>query len=75
MSENITSILTAEQRTGLKKKCGVMLQSSAVKPASKSGQLMIHAYWVGALNALNAQDTFVYICLASGRQEDLVEMP
>lgn len=76
MANNVTTaIINAEQRNELKKKCGTMLQASAVKPTSKDGRLLIHGFWVGALNALNAQDPSIVFFLACGRHEDLVEMP
>ncbi len=67
-----TTTLTQERIDQLKRDCAQMLRNCAIKPTSVTGRRMIHAFWVGAMQAAGEQPPYVVICLMSGRHEDLV---
>lgn len=67
--------LTPEKRVELKKACGQMLRNSGFKPNTKQGAVAVHAFWVGALEAMGlTNDAYVFICLLAGRHSELVDM-
>lgn len=60
----------------LKERCGSFLHTNGVKIKAAKGRTMVHAFWYGALVALNQPDNpWVSICLLAGRFDDLVTMP
>ena len=60
----------------LKTRCGSFLVANSIKPNSVAGRKAIHAFWYGALVALDdTENPGVYIRLISGRHDELVTMP
>ena len=65
-----------ELKTTLMERCGAFLAANGVKPKSVTGRKMIHAFWYGALVAIDQPDQpWVALCLLSGRHDELVKMP
>lgn len=57
----------------LRRRCGAFLKANDLKPTTKTGAKLVHAFWYGALCALNDRDNaYVSVCLLSGRYSDLV---
>ncbi len=67
--------LTPELKAQLRASCGYLLHSNRINPKTKKGRNMIHAFWVGALTAIDETQHPIVIFIVSGRYEELITMP
>lgn len=64
--------ITTEKLNQLKTACHNCLRASGLKPTTVKGASVVHAFWLGALEALDdTTNPYVTICLLSGRYADL----
>lgn len=57
----------------LKAACGTVLKNANVSVTSKTGKLLVFAFWTGVLRATpDKPHAYETLCLMSGRYDDLV---
>ena len=69
------SKLTPELKAQLRASCGSLLHNNRINPRTQKGRSMIHAFWVGALTAIDETQHPIVIFMVSGRYEELITMP
>lgn len=74
MTEQATPLVPLNMAE-LRLTCKNMLDSSGIKPSSKVGRQIIHAFFVGAMAATGATPPFVVLMLSCGRQDELLKEP
>ena len=61
-------------RKRLAKRCKDVLETNGLRVGTKTGNKMIHTFFLGALVALDLEgQPWVTICLLSGRHDDLLK--
>jgi hypothetical protein len=64
--------LTSEKIEELSRECGSFLATNEKRPTTKGGRALVHAFWLGALSALDQRDhTYILLCLITGRHSDI----
>lgn len=60
--------LTQTKILTLSRQCGRFLAANEKRPTTKGGAALVHAFWLGAMSALDCRDhAYINLCLLSGR--------